>query len=182
MVLALSATLNTMNLYDTDEFRATDDWPYAIAAGCLVYRKNKDSTIDVLLLTRDYDSDYYSAGHKEQTSYHLPKGHVKFNESVESAALRETAEEIGAEVELKGYLGALHLTFNHPKHQNTTDKEIHYFAAEWVKDIQKTDNEHDGRDWIPLESAEKLLGLPNPKQEDTIVQRFKKYLELTNAS
>lgn len=171
-----------MKLYDSNEFRATDDWPYAISAGCVAYRVKADSSVELLLLTRDYDHDYFSAGDTNRLSYHLPKGHIEFNETIESAALRETKEELGADVELTTYLGALHHTFNHPKHLNTTDKVIHYFAAEWVKDVQKTDNEHDGRAWIPLDQAEQLMGKPNPKQEDIIISRFKKYLELANAS
>jgi 8-oxo-dGTP pyrophosphatase MutT (NUDIX family) len=170
-----------MKLYDTDEFRATKQWPYAIAAGCVVYRKIEED-IEILLLTRDYDHDYFSGGDTQKQSYHLPKGHLKFSETLEAAAVRETTEELGAEVRIQSYLGAIHHTFDHPKHQNTTDKEIHYFAAIWLNDIKKIDNEHDGRAWVSLADVEKMLGKPNPKEEDEIIRRFKRYLELTNAS
>jgi len=179
--LVVSATLKVMLPYDSNEFRATNTWPYAIAAGCIVYRE-VDNTIELLLLYRDYDHDAYSAGDTNKPSYHLPKGHLKFNESLEDCARRETREEIGAEVAIEGYLGSLHHDFNHPTHRNTTDKVIHYFVAKWVSDTKKTDNEHDGRVWVPIKSAVSLLGKPNPKQEDEIVKRLQHFLEISNAT
>jgi 8-oxo-dGTP pyrophosphatase MutT (NUDIX family) len=170
-----------MKFYDDGEYRASKDWPYAIAAGCVVYRQT-GSTCEVLLLSRDYDHDAYSAGDTNRPSYHLPKGHVKISESLEAAAIRETAEEIGAQVELSTYLGSLHHVFNHPRERNTNDKTIHYFAAQWRADSTKTDNEHDGREWVKLENAAALLGLPNPKGEDEIVNRLKKFLDLEHAA
>lgn len=167
-----------MKLYNSGEFRASKHWPYAIASGCVVYRTGEDG-VEVLLLSRDFDHDYYSAGDTDKPSYHLPKGHVKIDETLQSAALRETQEELGADCAIQTYLGSIHHDFNHPKHRNTNDKVVHYFAAEWVNDVQKTDNEHDSREWVEIDEAIEHLGQPNPKGEDEIVKRLKKFLELT---
>jgi ADP-ribose pyrophosphatase YjhB (NUDIX family) len=171
-----------MLLYDEGEYRASENWPYAISAGCVVYRYNEGGSYDLLLLSRDYAHNIYSAGDTSRPSYHLPKGHVNFNESLEAAAMRETEEEIGAEVELTGYLGCLKQVFDHPRDDKVNDKVIHYFAASWRSDTEKTDNEHDGREWASLTKAEELLGQPNPKGEDEIIRRLKKFLELTSAT
>jgi len=164
-------------MYESNEYRASKNWPYAIAAGCVVYRV-QNNKVEVLLLSRDFDHDAYSAGNKDHPSYHLSKGHVHFREPLEDAAQRETREELGVEVEVIGYLGSLRHDFNHPKHRNTTDKTIHYFSATWIKDVDRVDNEHDGRMWVLVDEAAKLLGPPNPKGEDEIVKRFIKSMEL----
>ena len=171
-----------MLLYDSDEYRASKDWPYAVAAGCVVYEKDRSGEVRVLLLTRNYEHDVYSAGNSNRPSYHLPKGHINHNETLESAAMRETEEEMGAIVKIEGYIGSLHHDFNHPTKRNTTDKIIHYFAARYVKDGEKSDNEHDGREWVDLSKAEELLSFPNTKGEDEIVHRLKKFLELSSAT
>ncbi len=170
-----------MLMYESNEYRASKDWPYAIAAGCVVY-KTQGKKVEVLLLTRDFDHDAYSAGNTDQPSYHLSKGHVNLNETLEDAAKRETEEELGAKVSITGYLGSLHHDFNHPRNRNTTDKTIHYFAAEWIDDVKKTDNEHDGREWVLLDEAIKLLGVPNPKGEDEVIKRLRVLLDITNGN
>lgn len=167
-----------MLLYESNEFRATKDWPYAISAGCVVYRV-KDGKISVLLLRRLQKSDTWSAGDQE-FSHHLPKGHVGFEESLTAAAKRETEEESGCEVQIKSYLGSITWDILHPKAKIPVVKTVHYFVAKYVDDAQAMDKEHDAKVWVPIDEAEKLLGKPNPKGENEIIKRFKKYLELTN--
>lgn len=161
-----------MHLYDTDEYRATKDWPYAVCAGCLVYRGSGDN-IELLLLKRDADNEISA---EDFLTYHLPKGHLKFDETLVDAATREVLEETGAVVDIQTYLGAL--TKEYAYKGSVYNRTFHFFAAQWQSDTSVMDNEHDAREWVPLEEAEELLGQPNPKGEDDIVRRFKKYLEL----
>lgn len=163
-----------MKLYSVNEFRASSTWPYAISAGCVVYKKTAANEIEVLLLKRDPGNAFNQLS---VTSYHLPKGHVNFNESLEHAAVRETQEEAAVDVSVAGYLGALHWDIIHPVHKTRTNKIVHYFAVEWVKDLAQQDNEHDGKTWVSIAEAIKLLGAPNPKGEDEIIQRLQQYFE-----
>lgn len=164
----------SMLLYETNEYRATSQWPYAIAAGCLVYRKQADK-IEVLLLEKHHD------GKSSQSSFHLPKGHVEYTEPIEKTALRETEEETGCLVKLKTYVGSLHWKVLHPVHNVNVEKTTHYFIAEWQEDTSAMDGEYDQKHWVSVEEAEKLLGAPNPKGEDKIIRRFKNFLTLTSS-
>lgn len=165
-----------MLMYESNEYRASKDWPYAISAGCVVYRHSKDG-FEVLLLKR-------GAGHRANRmggdQFNLPKGHVEHNETIEQSALRETAEEAGCEVKTVTYLGSILWDITHPIHKIHVEKTVHYFAAEWQKDLEGIDDEHDEKVWVSLDEAEKLLGKPNPKGEDEIVKRLKKVLELSS--
>lgn len=162
---------------DLKEYRATKLWPYHISAGCVVYRL-KDGRVEVLLLSRDQASDPQSAGGLP-TSYHLPKGTVNVNETLAEAAARETNEEAGVEVEIGAYIGSSLNNFNSPVSEMKIEKTTLYFAAQWQKDVDQMDSEHDGRVWTSIDKAEELLGQPNPKGEDEVIRCFKKYLELT---
>lgn len=165
-----------MKLYDTNEFRATAEWPYAVCAGCVVYRKNEGST-EILLLERTAENDMTA---EDFVTYHLPKGHVRFTETLVDAAVRETREELGCEAQLQTYLGAIQkeYVFKGINYNRT----FHFFAAKWQKDVADIDEEHDSRLWVALEDAQKILGLPNPKGEDELIKRFKKFLELEHAA
>ena len=165
-----------MDLYDTNEFRATSKWPYAVCSGCIVYRVT-DKVAEVLLLKRDAQNNRTE---ENFLTYHLPKGHVAFNESLPQAAIRETLEEAGCTVESQTYLGALQKQYVY-KDKNFS-RTFHFFAALWKNDVSAIDQEHDSKIWIPIDEAETLLAAPNPKGEDEVVIRLKRYLELTNAS
>src|SRR4051812_6348906 len=100
-----------MQFYDSGEYRASKKWPYAISAGCVVYRPQEETT-EVLLLCREPHTTSWDG---DTVTYHLPKGHAKINESLTDAAVRETQEETGNKVELITYLGALHHIFTDPR-------------------------------------------------------------------
>lgn len=168
-----------MQLYDINEYRASKDWPYALAAGCVVFRFENGKP-KVLLLRRD--PRHVNDPHQTEVTYMLPKGHVSFNESIEVAAVRETEEEAACKVELKTYLGSTSHEFTHPRHHVVSNKTTLYFAARWLSDTNGSDDEHDGREWVSVEEAKQKLSVPNYRQQDEIIQRFEKYLELTSAA
>ncbi len=163
-------------MYEGQEYRASKSWPYAISAGCVVYRQKNDE-IEVLLLKRQSGHSY---NHVPGDSYNLPKGHIDFGETPTQTAERETVEEAGCRVEIKTYLGSVERDFIHPFHKNRNIKTILFFAAKWVEDVDEIDQEHDVKVWVSVKEAMKLLAKPNPKGEDEIVKRLQKFLELTN--
>lgn len=163
-----------MYLYDSDEIRASLQWPYAVSAGCLVYRKNEESIEILLLAAKDPGTT--------NVSQHLPKGHVSVDETLLVAAQRETTEETGYAVEIQSYLGTLAWDITHPKTNFHTIKTVHYFVAEAGEKTGEMDDEHQSQQWVSVAEAKKLLGPPNKKGEDEIVRRFETYWELVNAS
>lgn len=174
-----SATLGTMQLYDSNEYRASDKWPYAIAAGCVVYR-TAAKEVEILLLKRGA-GDFPQLRDGDIDTYHLPKGHVAIGETLEQAAVRETAEEAGCEVEIQTYLGA-HVN-NYKDHQGLNqDKIVHYFAGQWRSDLGSMDAEHSDTVWVGAQKAIEMIGNSNPKREDELVARLLAFLELSHAA
>lgn len=170
-----------MDLYFGDEYRATRDWPYAVSSGCVVFRHEEDG-LKVLLLPRDSTKNNWGRDGGLKVSYHLPKGHVGFSETLLEAAERETKEEAGVDLSIKAYLGAREDAFTHPNTKIETIKTVHYFAAEWQGGLSTKDNEHDAPIWVSVDEAVQLLGPPMPKHENEIIERLKKYIELRDAS
>lgn len=170
-----------MDLYSSNEYRATKDWPYAVSSGCVVFR-HAEGGVQVLVLPRDSAKNNWGRDGGLQVSYHLPKGHVGLDETLQEAAKRETEEEAGVELVVKAYLGTREDVFTHPNTKIDTIKTVHYFAAEWQGNLPTKDNEHDAPVWVSVDEAVRLLGPPMPKHEDEIIERLKKYLELHNAS
>lgn len=167
-----------MKLYESNEYRATKAWPYAIAAGCVVYRMLKGK-VEILLLKRAAGQfPHLRDGHID--SYHLPKGHVVIGETLEQTAIRETAEEAGVIVEIQTYLGSRSNKYFDQKVQQ--DKSVHYFAGLWQNDLEGIDDEHSETLWLSFEDALKYIGTHNPKREDLVVERLRKFLELTDAT
>ncbi len=141
-------------------YRANEDNPYQVCAGCVVINNGK-----ILLLKRESEPGGSNGG------YHLPKGTLEDNETLEQCAVRETKEESGVTPILTNYLGALTKNFKHPEHAIVIDKTTHYFLAESSKDEPLAhDGEHDQVLWLPVAEAIDKLRLM-PKSEDKIVQR-----------
>lgn len=167
-----------MKLYESGEYRATKVWPYAIAAGCVVYR-TVDGDVQIMLLVRDGTKPDRPDWFGKEVTYHLPKGHCAVDENFMDAALRETKEESGVTAKIESYAGSLLDSFTHPGKNIVTTKTVHYYIAKLQHETEESDHEHDGKIWTSLEEAEKLLSKPNPKGEDEIIRRLRRFLELT---
>lgn len=168
-----------MDFYESGEFRSTANWPYAISAGSVVYRPAAEASIEALLLIRKA-GEFPRFQYNFADSYNLPKGHVGLGETLEAASKRETNEEAGVEIELKTYLGQLHMKF--ADGDIMRDKTVHYFAGEWTKDRDEIDDEHSATAWYQIDEAKRLLSKigdhDNPKKEWLIIERLEKYLNM----
>jgi 8-oxo-dGTP pyrophosphatase MutT (NUDIX family) len=135
--------------------------PYAITAGGIVYKKT-EAAYEYLLLVR-YDD----------MSYHLPKGTLYVDETIEHCALREIQEESGAKTKLTAYLGAV--TNQYTYKGNYYDKTTHYYAAECIELTADMDAEHDAREWCSYDEAMTKLRR-GVKQENRFLERCNDFL------
>lgn len=153
------------NLYGYNkEYNAINDVsPFGISAGGVVYRKV------------DQDFEFLLLGRTEETgiTYHLPKGTLHVDETLESCAIREIAEEAGVEVELKAYIGAR--AEEYQQDENLYRKTLHYYVAEFLSEAESMDNEHDFKEWCSFEDAIAKLS-PSIKQENEFIVRANQYL------
>lgn len=157
-------------------YRGTPDWPYHISAGGTVYKVEGGERLYGLLL-RGTGKKW---AERDQNTYHLPKGTLDPGENLEECAKREIREEAGLDVELKVYLGALHRKFTSPYTNIFSDRTIHYYLAEVLKDHGETDDEHEKLEWFNADEAVSKLE-ESPKGEEEIIKRAEKYLD-KNAS
>lgn len=147
-----------------NHFRFNKDWPYHVSAGVVVFDEGR-----VAVLTRGKERF-------GKDSWHLPKGTLNDNETIEDAAIREAKEESGLEVSLEGYLGATQQSWRNNQTGILIDKTTHYFLAQKLSDLGEIDNEHDSLVWLGIDEAKQKLSL-EPKQESHIIDRaieFKK--------
>jgi 8-oxo-dGTP pyrophosphatase MutT (NUDIX family) len=154
------------------EFRVTKEWPYHVSSGGAVY-KVEDGVHKYAVLHRKPDSN------KDKfETWHLPKGTLRSDETLEQGALREIREESGIDVEIEKYLGALHQTYFEEYPGWNVDRVIHYFLCKHVSgDGSLMDHEHDALLWCTVaEAIEKLK--KHPKQENEIIERAEKYLAM----
>ena len=145
------------------QYMGTNDSPYHITSGAVVYRINNIQA-EFLLLVR-----------KEQggNTYHLPKGTVHIGEPLEETAKREVLEETGALVDLHTYIGAVTNQFNYKNCYY--DKTSHYFVAKFVKFVAKHDTEHDDIIWANANQAIELLNI-SPKSEALFIERAEEFI------
>lgn len=156
------------------EFRVTKQWPYHVSSGGVVYRSIDGVRLYALLYRKP------SAEHGKQNSWHLPKGTLKSDETLEQGALREIKEETGLDIEIEKYLGALRHVYREkrPNWDVNVDRVIHYFLCRYRSgDGSLMDSEHDSLEWCSASDAiEKLK--KHPKQENEIIERAEKYFAL----
>lgn len=86
--------------------------------------------------------------------YNQPAGHVEAGEAIMDAALRETLEETGWEVELTHYLG----TYQYHSAGNGISYVRHCFIAAVVeqKSMQPLDSDIESAVWLTREEVENL--------------------------
>jgi len=119
-----------------------------LAAGGVVWRREKSGPVEVLLVHRPKYDDWT-----------LPKGKLDDDESAEEAAVREVEEETGFQVELGAELPSTdyHDRYGRPKN-------VRY----WVMDVTggefQPNKEVDGVKWLPVEHAKRELSYPRDRE------------------
>ncbi|MCL5680143.1 MAG: NUDIX domain-containing protein [Candidatus Marsarchaeota archaeon] len=146
-----------------------------IVAGCLVINDGK-----ILMLE-----------HNKLGAWLYPGGHIEENEFPYEAAIRETKEETGLDVELLGNDNIKHIdegahTLITPfaiVYENvpykTQPMHIHFdmvYVAKVIGGSISTNSESTGSNWFSREEMEKLDTLPNVK--DIAIKAMESYPEL----
>lgn len=130
-----------------------------ISAGTVIYRKNSNGEKEILLLYRN-----------NSETWHLPKGIIKNDDSLAETALRETKEETGLDVKLKGYLGKIDSIASFG--EKFFPKETHYFLAEVLGgSTDKMDKEHDKAEFIRISHAISRLDFDTIQEKEGAIVR-----------
>ncbi len=102
--------------------------------------------------------------------YFLPGGHVEHGESVESALLRELAEETGASCTISQFLGCLEYSFT-PGHSSICHNHEYNFVFEAFSNALKLDKKLAQLEknlsllWLPLSQLSKIDFRAEPLKE-----------------
>jgi 8-oxo-dGTP pyrophosphatase MutT (NUDIX family) len=146
------------------------DLPYRVGCGGVVVRKASYG-YEILCLYRSKEK----FGMKGD-SYHLPKGTLDADETLEQCALREVLEESGAECEAVAYIGATTSNLQSRDTKYSISYTRHFFLMRCAYLHETHDTEHDHAEWLPVAKAiDELAKLP--KDEDKIVQNALAYIE-----
>ena len=154
--------MTELNNYKNEYSAKKNASPYAITAGGVVYKKVGIIYEYLLLVRKD-----------TPVSYHLPKGTLHIDETLEDCARREILEETGMLTRLTAYLGATTDQFTYK--DVYFDKTTHYYAAGYVATKAPMDSEHDGYIWCTYEDAINKLAI-GIKQEQRFLNRCLEYL------
>jgi 8-oxo-dGTP pyrophosphatase MutT (NUDIX family) len=135
-------------------------------AGGIVFRRDKEGGIEILLIQDAKDR------------WTIPKGHIEEGESAQDAAKREIGEEAGlTDTEVLGWLGKIHFRYRRVDKLVLMTTQIYLVRAkgdtnaiqkeEWMNGI-KWFKFHDALDAIEYEDIGKLmlLGMKRIRQEN----------------
>jgi 8-oxo-dGTP pyrophosphatase MutT (NUDIX family) len=124
-------------------------------AGGVVFRRDKDGGVEILLFQDAKDR------------WSIPKGHIEEGETAQQTAKREIGEEVGLhDVEVLGWLGKVHFRYRRVEKLVLMTTQIYLVRAkgdtdaikgeEWMKDV-KWFKFHDALDAIEYEDIGKLM-------------------------
>jgi 8-oxo-dGTP pyrophosphatase MutT (NUDIX family) len=115
-----------------------------VSAGGVVYRRNDDDTIEILLASR--------RTRRGDLAWGLAKGGLEDGETNEDAALREVREETGIVAEIEGALGET--KYFYVWEDVRIRKTVHFFLMRATGgDPEDRDDEMEEIRWFPLERA-----------------------------
>lgn len=125
----------------------------AVSAGGIVWRRNEDGGIEVVLCGR-------RSG--DETIWALPKGTPDPGETYEDAARREVEEETGLEVVMGEKVGTIDYWFV------ANGTRFHKYVHHWLMqpcggDLSRHDAEFDDVRWVGAAEALRMLTYPNER-------------------
>ncbi|GBD11966.1 Putative mutator protein MutT4 [bacterium HR23] len=129
---------------------------HLVSAGGVVYRRRNGQVEIVLCGWKDRGG---------RAGWGLPKGTPNPGESLEEAALRESAEETGLQVVLERPLGKIDYWFIRPTDKVRCHKTVHFYLMRAVGgDVALHDQEYDEVRWFPVDEALKMMSYKNEQQ------------------
>jgi 8-oxo-dGTP pyrophosphatase MutT (NUDIX family) len=115
-----------------------------VSAGGVVYRRNDDGTIEILLASR--------RTRRGDLAWGLAKGGLEAGETNEDAAIREVREETGIVAEIEGSLGET--KYFYVWEDVRIRKTVHFFLMRATGgDSDDRDDEMEEIRWFPMERA-----------------------------
>jgi len=115
-----------------------------VSAGGVVYRRNDDGTIEILLASR--------RTRRGDLAWGLAKGGLEEGETNEDAAIREVREETGIVAEIEGSLGET--KYFYVWEDVRIRKTVHFFLMRATGgDSDDRDDEMEEIRWFPMERA-----------------------------
>lgn len=130
-----------------------------VAAGCVVTRKGPDGT-EVLLV-------HPRRATFKRPLFGIPKGLVEAGEPLEEAARRETLEETGLAVSIRGPLGSV---------RQKSGKIVHAFWA-IVEPKSEADIDAHGRCRTPDQENDVCRFYPLPKARELMIPAQREFLD-----
>ena len=138
------------------------------SAGGIVYKKENDQIL--WLIQRPKGNPEY----RGNLGWSFPKGWIDEGETVEQAALRETAEEAGIKAKIIEKLPNLKIFYTNKEGQKVL-KFITYFVMEWLEDLKEGfGSETEETKWLSQTEASELLVHKN--ERDLLVKAAEKLM------
>jgi 8-oxo-dGTP diphosphatase len=118
-----------------------------LAAGGVILRRDRNDSIEVLLVHRPRYNDWS-----------FPKGKLDEDESLEEAAVREVREETGLRCRIVRQLSVARYDYR-TANGSRKPKAVHYFLMEPVKGRLRSefDDEIDSVEWVSIDEAASRL-------------------------
>ena len=152
-----------------EEYRHTTTDPYHISVGGVAYQ-NENNKLKVVILGRN---------EADGAHYHLPKGTLHHNETLEDCAKREVLEESGYRCSI-GKLISTDTQSYAARDDVAVIKTLIYFEMPIIENVRRHDDEHDWVEYVGIEEAiEKLRNTEPKKKEFLVVEQFLKKFTLS---
>jgi len=111
-------------------------------AGGIIYRRNEQKDVEILLIQ------------DAKNRWTIPKGHIEEGESAKETAEREIGEETGLmEVEVLNWLGKIHFRYRRASSLVLMTTEIFLVAAKGDTDKLQPEDWMNGIKWFPVSEA-----------------------------
>lgn len=127
------------------------------SAGGIIYKKEDGQTIWLIRKPKG------NPGYQGNLGWNFPHGQLDPGETMEQAALRETAEEAGIKARIISPLPILNIFYTN-KEGEKVSKSISYFVMEWLEDLKEGFGEETSEvRWANSTEAVSLLVHQNEK-------------------